>query len=137
MTTNEERRDAAARLRMLDASEWSCYGQEFDAIMDACECNFGQCWQDMELCERLADLIEPEPVCIANVTITAEQIEKIKADVLKVLEQPERTCKYIWDANRHVWFCSECGGLKPCSDSVNYCCYCGARVVGNIDERER
>ena len=42
---------------------------------------------------------------------------------------PERRCKYIWDADRHVWFCSECGGLEPCSDSVNYCCDCGAKVV--------
>ena len=82
---------------------------------------------------ELADLIEPEQVCIANVTFTDEQVEKIKADVLKELELPERTCKYIWDADRHVWFCSECGGLEPCSDSVNYCCDCGAKVVQDAD----
>lgn len=47
--------------------------------------------------------------------------------------ETERTCKYIWDADRHVWFCSECGGLEPCSDSVNYCCDCGAKVIGNVE----
>lgn len=66
MTSNEERRDVAARLRELDASKWSCFGQEFDALiiaslMTACGCNFGQDWQDIELKDRLADLIEPEP----------------------------------------------------------------------------
>lgn len=41
----------------------------------------------------------------------------------------ERTCKYVWDEKRRVWYCSECGGLEPCSDIVNYCIYCGAKVV--------
>lgn len=57
------------------------------------------------------------------------ELERITGEAWR----PERTCKYIWDANRHVWFCSECGGLEPCSDSVNYCCDCGAKVIGNVE----
>lgn len=33
------------------------------------------------------------------------ELERITGDAWR----PERTCKYIWDADRHVWFCSECG----------------------------
>ena len=45
----------------------------------------------------------------------------------------ERTCNYVWDDKSHVWRCSECGGLEPVSDSVNYCCDCGAKVIGNVE----
>lgn len=45
----------------------------------------------------------------------------------------ERTCKYIWDKRDRVWKCSECGGPEPSSDRVNYCCDCGAKVVGNVE----
>lgn len=66
MPTNDERRYVAERLREINPSEWICYGHEFDEritaeLMTACGCNFGQDWQDMELCDRLAELIEPEP----------------------------------------------------------------------------
>lgn len=104
----------AASLRMLDASEWSCYGQEFDAIMDACGCNFGQDQQDVELKDRLADLIEPEP---------------------------ERTCTFseYQTGDEHFPTCSSCGyeaAREECEDYVGvvyyekrYCPNCGAKVV--------
>lgn len=112
MTSNEERREVAARLRALDASKWSCFGQEFDALMiaslmTACGCNFGQDWQDMELTDRLADLIEPEP---------------------------ERTCTMETDSNYFnaevvVWFCSECGSPIYNDIEPSFCLYCGAMVA--------
>lgn len=110
MPTNEERREVAERLRMLDASEWSCYGQEFDAIMDACGCYAGQDQQDVELKDRLADLIEPE----------------------------ERTCNVKhWNNSSGVAFthgeCSECGGYLLENIHMQkprpYCPHCGAKVV--------
>ena len=62
MLTNEERRDVAARLR--DIGEKICYTSldVLRAIQDACGCNVGLDWEDMEeLRDRLADLIEPDP----------------------------------------------------------------------------
>lgn len=105
---NDERRYVAARLREIDTSEWSCYGHEFDErmtaeLMTACGCNFGQDWQDMELKDRLADLIEPEP---------------------------ERTCRYE-STNRCTWACTSCGReVDVLHRGYNYCPNCGAKVIG-------
>lgn len=107
MPTNEERREVAARLRNYADLRESFTESPICGFINALGFSGYLDWDGV--CNRLADLVEPE----------------------------ERTCKYIWDADRHVWFCSECGGLEPCSDSVNYCCDCGTRVIGNIDERER
>ena len=41
----------------------------------------------------------------------------------------ERTCRYICDGKKHAFACDKCGCLEPCSDRVNYCCDCGAKVV--------
>lgn len=112
MQNNEERRDIAARLRNAEIENLSTFEYSThlgEAIGECVRLVSGHEFLVKRGLNRLADLIEPEP---------------------------ERTCKYIWDADRHVWFCSECGGLEQCSDSVNYCCDCGARVIGNIDERE-
>ena len=61
MPTNDERRDVAARLRELDTSRLYDGMDEVCALEDACGCDVGQDWQDMELKDRLADLIELEP----------------------------------------------------------------------------
>lgn len=61
MPTNDERRDVAARLRELDTSRLYDGMDEVCALEDACGCDVGQDWQDMELKDRLAELIEPEP----------------------------------------------------------------------------
>ena len=61
MPTNEERRDVAARLRELDTSRLYDGMDEVCALEDACGCDVGQDWQDMELKDRLAELIEPKP----------------------------------------------------------------------------
>ena len=109
MQTNDERREVAARLRALDARKLSCYGQEFDALMiaslmTACGCNFGQGWQDMELCDRLAELIEPEP---------------------------ERTCRFRNDGHGILWCDAEgCDyEMDDYSPIPNYCPNCNAKVV--------
>lgn len=117
MPTNEERRYVAERLREINTNEWICYGHEFDelmtaSIMTACGCNFGQDWQDIEICNRLAELIEQEP---------------------------ERTCRMEinWDYDGDCpsyyrdYVCSECKEdfIYYKNSSVNYCPNCGAKVV--------
>ena len=64
MPTDDERREVAARLR--DIGEKICYTSRdvLRAIQDACGCNVGLDWEDMEeLRDRLADLIEPKRTC--------------------------------------------------------------------------
>lgn len=61
-----------------------------------------------------------------------QAIERI-GKLMRHEPETERTCKYVWDEKRHVWLCSGCGGLEPCSDIVNYCCDCGAKVIRNAD----
>ena len=62
MINNEERREVATRMRELDTSVWYDGMDEVCALEDACGCGIGQDWQDMKLKDRLADLIEPEPI---------------------------------------------------------------------------
>ena len=115
MPTDDERREVAARLR--DIGEKICYTSRdvLRAIQDACGCNVGLDWEDMEeLRDRLADLIEPDP---------------------------ERTCKLDksfkepgFMENVMEYECSECGGLTNAqifheSDEPRYCAMCGAKVV--------
>ena len=109
MPTNEERREVAARLRELDTSRWYDGMDEVCALEEACGCDVGQDWQDMELKDRLAELIEPEP---------------------------ERTCALThrsWDDGTCVWGveCSECGSRFSYETGTcwRYCPCCGAKVV--------
>ena len=62
MISNEERSERAKRLRRLDTSVWYDSMDEVCALEDACGCGIGQDWQDIKLKDRLADLIEPEPI---------------------------------------------------------------------------
>ena len=106
MPTNDERRDVAARLRELDTSRLYDGMDEVCALEDACGCDVGQDWHDMELKDRLAELIEPEP---------------------------ERTCRdlggeYGTNYEAYDFGCSECG--FGCDiPHPNYCPNCGAKVV--------
>ena len=106
MPTNNERREVAARLRAHPTRSWHTVWEELCSIEDACGCNVGQDWQDMELKDRLADLIEPEP---------------------------ERTCKFIPfiedDGSVFIENCSECDAAVLSRCEFNYCPNCGARVT--------
>ena len=137
MPTNDERREVAARLRVLASSK----AADEELTLDALGLYRGNNIEgfDTHCVMCLADLIEPEQVCIANITITAEQIDKIKADVLKELEQPGRTCRMTKKGHEFVlagwWECSECGTVyPPCNEEIalwalQYCPHCGAKVV--------
>ena len=134
MPTNKERREVAARLRVLASNK----AADEELVLDALGLYRGDNTEgfDAHCVMELADLIEPEPVCIANVTITDEQIEKIKADVLKELEQTERTCEFDSEAcgKRR---CKRCGAFVSvdsvwdCSGCIpaKYCPNCGAKAV--------
>ena len=106
MPTNDERRDVAARLRELDTSRLYDGMDEVCALEDACGCDVGQDWQDMELKDRLAELIEPEP---------------------------ERTCE--WKRDENGIYYGECGivweftygGVEE--NGVVHCLRCGGKVV--------
>ena len=146
MPTNEERRAIASAMRE-EAQKWDRVNPEgwfysvyyIDTILQDLVrfAGIDGSVKTSELFSRFADLIEPEQVCIANVTFTDEQVEKIKADVLKELEQPERTCEFDSQAcgKRR---CKRCGALVSvdsvwdCSGCIpaKYCPNCGAKAVG-------
>ena len=106
MPTNEERSKVAARLRELDTSRLYDGMDEVCALEDACGCDVGQDWQDMELKDRLAELIEPEP---------------------------ERTCE-VTEYNDYGPHAEDCTIVFSCGHKTlgyipNYCPSCGAEVV--------
>ena len=139
MPTNEERREVAARLRVLASNKTA----DEELVLDALGLYRGNNIEgfDAHCVMELADIIEPEPVCIANINITEEQVEKIKSDVLKELYQPERTCRMKKKESKYVlsgwWECSECGIVyPPCNEvmelwALQYCPHCGAKVASD------
>ena len=110
MATNKERREVAARLRNYENLRESFRESPICAFLDA----MGVRYLDWEgVCNRLADLIEPEP---------------------------ERTCKNVYDememgACDNGFECSECGEMvEDCEGyhvkgTWNYCPNCGAKVI--------
>ena len=126
MPTNEERREVASNLRKmveekngiynaLDASPFAniCSGLLIEYKVGAND--YVHCCDVML---RIADLIEPEPE-----TITCEFDSQACG---------KRRCKRCgaFVSVDSVW---DCFGYIP----VRYCPNCGARVIGNIYERER
>lgn len=54
------------------------------------------------------------------------------------LRNAERTCNYVWDEKHHALVCDQCGGTVPhFNDDINYCCDCGAKVVGYVWDGKR
>jgi hypothetical protein len=118
MPTNDERREAAARLRSLKFTFEDDLEDELSAFYDALECNPKQKRWETNPYWFLADLIEPEP---------------------------ERTCRLVTHkhpagrAFERDLYCSECDTLlwDSCGDPFyslsveeqNYCYNCGAKVV--------
>lgn len=62
MVSDQERREAAARLRALDIHDWYDYADEIESLESAIECNVGQRFESQSWWHRLADLIE-RPTC--------------------------------------------------------------------------
>ncbi len=104
--TDEERREVAARLRdMAPGSDWPNY------VADACGMDVSKMSNNFhtfteQLCQRIADLIEPE----------------------------ERTCRVImkWDGlDGRDPVCSECGTYFDDKKwhEQKFCPNCGAKVV--------
>lgn len=98
--TNEERREVAARLRdMAPGSDWPKYVAEACG-MDVSKMSNHFHTYTAQLCQHLADLIEPEP---------------------------ERTCRMT--DNGCELCCSLCDTRHGYDDEPNYCMGCGAKVV--------
>ena len=99
MPTNEERREVAARLRNYENLRESFRESPICAFLDAMGVGYLD-WKGV--CNRLAELIEPEPEC---------------------------TCKYE-STNRCTWACTSCGReVDVLHRGYNYCPNCGAKVV--------
>lgn len=109
MTTVEERREVARRLRELDYSDL----QEglICAYLDALGIKGYEDW--IGIAHRLADLVEPsEPkvMCVAEVKVDGERLESLAHDAAVELTG-------IATAVR----CRDCASIKPTTDGRRYC----------------
>lgn len=87
MPTSEERREVATRLRAIkfeDPTDMDIE-KELNAFYNALECDVGQKRWTIDPYQFLADLIEPEPMCVANITFTQEQQEELFQRVMEEL----------------------------------------------------
>lgn len=62
MISDDERREAAAKLRALDIHDWYDCEDEINSLESAIECNVGQRFESQSWWHRLADLID-RPTC--------------------------------------------------------------------------
>ena len=69
MPTIEERIEIAERLRNIDRYLWYDAMDEVISLETAIGCSIGQDMQDQDWCNRLADLIEPEPERTCHMTL--------------------------------------------------------------------
>lgn len=103
MISNNERREVAARLRNYENLRESFRESPICAFLDALGVGYLD-WKGV--CNRLADLIDPEPD-----------------------PEPERTCRYE-PTNRCTHVCTSCGReVETLHLGYNYCPNCGAKVV--------
>lgn len=58
MINDDERREAAAKLRALDIHDWYDFADEIDSLESAIECNVGQRFEPQSWWHSLADLID-------------------------------------------------------------------------------
>ena len=85
MPTNEERHEVATKL--LNCASLSIPSPIPLYLKKAVHGNYPHwtTYSDSSTLERLASLIEPEPMCIANITLTAEQQEELFQRVMEEL----------------------------------------------------
>lgn len=62
MPTDDERREVARRLRSVDMDDFSCYPEEFEGLYKAIGLYDDEEYSEQDWPERLADLIEPQPI---------------------------------------------------------------------------
>ena len=114
--------DTVYRQAVLDALEWTWAGKKaIDAV-------------------KALPPAEPEPICVAKVTLTDEQVkeavEKAKCEILTVLSaEPERK-KGQWTDNNDCPFC----GCQPWYahdiHTLSFCPNCGADMRGEKHETD-
>ena len=114
MPTNEERSKVAARLKEIDTSRLYDGIDEICALEDACGCGVGQDWQDMELKDRLAELIEPEPERTCEILSFDNGLDEDYDGSIYSYAPPT----YYLSCEHEAYY------LKP-----NYCPECRAKVV--------
>lgn len=122
MPTNDERRDVAARLRNYENLRESFRESPICAFLDALGVEYLD-WKGV--CNRLAELIEPEP----ERTCTVRQAYFDSDDELYELmdcisSSPEDTVACICDSCGIDWRYDRC--IRP-----NYCPNCGSKVIAN------
>ena len=110
MPTNEERREVAARLRNYENLRESFRESPICAFIDALGVEYID-WKGV--CNRLADLIEPEP------DITCEFDSQVCGKI-----RCKRCGAFV--SVDSVW---DCFGCIP----VRYCPNCGSKVIRNAD----
>ena len=114
MPTNDERRDVAARLRAHPTRSWHTTWDELCSIENACGCGIGQELQDMDLKERLAELIEPEPERTCEILSFDNGLDEDYDGSIYSYAPPT----YYLSCKHEAYY------LKP-----NYCPDCGAKVI--------
>ena len=110
MPTNEERREVAARLRNYENLRESFRESPICAFIDALGVEYID-WKGV--CNRLADIIEPEP------DITCEFDSQVCGKI-----RCKRCGAFV--SVDSVW---DCFGCIP----VRYCPNCGSKVIRNAD----
>lgn len=113
--SDEERREAARKLRELDVHDWYDAMDEVDSLESAIGCCFEQRQKPQKWWNRLADLIEPQSV------------------------EPEAVTIYVGPRSEEmdVWACPACGEVvsydfddyNPKTDGPRYCSGCGRKVA--------
>lgn len=84
---------------------------------------------------------QPEKVCIANITLSEEQVleavEKAKSEIIQLLPstQPERKKGKWIKYDNGTYYCSLCQSWIPNEQRhyANYCLFCGADMRGETD----
>ena len=118
MPTNDERREAASRLR-----RYLSYAKMHDADESTDPCVHGN--------KMFRNIAQAVGGGISNITDTYEETLVKLIDLIE--PEPERTCKFIPfiedDGSVFIENCSECDAAVLSRCEFNYCPNCGARVT--------
>ena len=93
MISDDERREAAAKLRALDIHDWYDFADEIYSLESAIGCNVGQRFESQSWRHRFADLID-------------------RPKTRNLSEKPEFVCELcgaVWPYDLGFTHCPECG----------------------------